>query len=96
MVTQCVCPLALRKVTDVTRGTDVAAGGLSGRLAQLGVVIRVRAVLRRHTIDSGPRGRMSDEASFEAHVDQALRVARGLPPLHVVSLDEGVVARSGT
>ena len=80
----------------MTRGTDVAAGGPSGRLVQHGVVMRVRAALHRHTIGSGFHRRTSDEASFEAHVDQALRVVRGLPPLHVVSLNGGSVARSGT
>lgn len=79
----------------MSRGTDVAGGGLSGRFAQLGdVVVRMRAVLRRRRQEDGP-GRSPDEVSFEAHVEQALRVARGLPPLHVVKLDDGVV-RSGT
>ena len=80
----------------MTRGTDVAAGGPSGRLVQHGVVMRVRAALHRHTIGSGLRRRTSDEASFEVHVDQALRVARGLPPLQVVNLEEGSIVRSGT
>ena len=81
----------------MSRGTDVTAGGFIGRLAQLhGLVVRGRAALRRHRSAAGPTGRTSDEASFEVHVDQALRVARGLPPLQVVNLEEGSIVRSGT
>jgi hypothetical protein len=75
---------------------DVARGGLNGRLAQLGEVVgRMRAVLRRRHEEAG-RVRTLDEDSFEVHVEQALRIARGLPALHVVQIDDSTVARSGT
>ena len=46
------------------------------------VEVRVARWIRRHRPATG--GTASDEAAFEAHVDQALRIARQMPTLSVV------------
>jgi hypothetical protein len=71
---------------------DATAGARTSPLAQLVTVIAMRIARRRDRALTAARPaappRTSDDAAFEAHVDQALRIARGLPALRTVDLDD--------